>query len=242
MLYLIGLGLNERSLSQESIKILKSCSKVYLESYTVDFPYDLNKFLNSLEKKIRKKIILSNREKVENLSILDESKKIDSALLVYGSPLTATTHISLIQEAKKQNICYKTIYNSSIFDAIAETGLEIYKFGKVTSIPKWQTNFKPKSFAEIVKENLSINAHTLLLIDISLDLKDALKELKEGLLDYNLSIDKNKMVLCSCLGTEKSKILYLELDKLLNLNVEKPYCIIIPGKLHFLEKEILESF
>jgi diphthine synthase len=242
MLYLIGLGLNQENLNEESLKILKKSSKIYLEDYTVNFPYDLNKFINSLEKKTKKKIIKADREKVENLSIIKEAKDNDIILLIYGSPLTATTHISLIQEAKKEKIKFKIIYNSSIFDAIAETGLEIYKFGKITSIPKWQPNFKPKSFTEIIKENLSINAHSLLLVDIDLELKDAIKELNEGLLEYNIKIYENKIILCSCLGTEKSKIFYSSIENISKLDIEKPYCLIIPGKLHFLEEEIINNY
>jgi diphthamide biosynthesis methyltransferase len=107
MLYLIGLGLNQENLNEESLKILKKSSKIYLEDYTVNFPYDLNKFINSLEKKTKKKIIKADREKVENLSIIKEAKDNDIILLIYGSPLTATTHISLIQEAKKEKIKIK---------------------------------------------------------------------------------------------------------------------------------------
>ncbi|NMB67099.1 diphthine synthase [Candidatus Woesearchaeota archaeon] len=250
MFYLIGLGLDEKDLTNESLKVLKKSSIIYLEDYTVNFPYNLEKFIKNLEKKIKKRIIKANREKVEDLSLIKESENKDVSLLVYGSPLTATTHISLIQEAKKQKIKFKIFYNSSIFDAIAETGLEIYKFGKITSIPRWQSNFKPKSFAEIIKENLSVNAHSLLLIDINLDLNDAIKELKEGLSEYNIKIYNDKIVLCSCLGTEKSKIFYADIENIIKLNselnnklnIEKPYCLIIPGKLHFLEKEILEGF
>ena len=38
MLYLIGLGLNEKSISLEGLEAVKKCKKVYLEGYTVDFP------------------------------------------------------------------------------------------------------------------------------------------------------------------------------------------------------------
>jgi len=96
MLYLIGLGLNEKGISKQGLEALDKCKKIYLESYTVDFPYSIEE----LEKVIEKKIIPANREKVENLSIVEEAKKENIALLVYGSPLFATTHITLIQEAK----------------------------------------------------------------------------------------------------------------------------------------------
>jgi diphthamide biosynthesis methyltransferase len=118
-LYLIGLGLNERSITKEGMDAIEKCKRIYLENYTVDFPYTFHQ----LEEIINKKVKEANREKVEDLSIVDEAKKLNVALLIYGSPLTATTHITLIDECKKSGIKYKLIYNASIFDAVAETGL-----------------------------------------------------------------------------------------------------------------------
>ncbi len=236
MFYLIGLGLNKESLSEKAKKIILSCTKVYLEDYTVNFPYEIQE----LEQELGIGLNLANREFVESESIIDEAKNEDVALLVYGSPLTATTHISLIKKAKEQNVAYKIEYNSSIFDSIAETGLQIYKFGKVTSIPKWTNSYKPTSFMETVKQNQRINAHSLLLVDIGLELKDTLNELKIAAQEYNIPL--NKIIVCSNLGTENSKILYEKIEDLVNLEVEKPYCIILHSELHFLEKEILEDF
>lgn len=231
MLYLIGLGLNSSGISIQGVEAAKKCKKIYLESYTVDFPYSEG----GLQELFEKKIIRADREKVEGMSIIDEARKQDVALLVYGSPLTATTHISLIQEAKASGVKHKIIYAASILDAVAETGLQLYKFGKITSTPKHEAD----SFIEIINDNLKINAHTLLLVDIGLELNEALDKLGKACEKHKINIEK--IVLCSQLGTNKSRIYYESADNLKNKEIEKPYCIIIPGKLHFLEKEFLES-
>jgi len=236
MIYIIGLGLNKESISEEGKKILEKCDKVYIENYTVDFPYEIK----VLEKYLDKKLNLANRDLVEGTSLIEEAKKKNIALLIYGSPLTATTHISLIQEARKENVEYKIIYNASILDAVAETGLQLYKFGKVTSMPAWKKSFEPTSFMEIVKENIKINAHSLILVDIGLKLNDAIKELKESAKKQKVKIDK--IVICSRMGTDEREIIYSELGKIENKEIKKPYCIIIPGKLHFVEEEILADF
>ncbi len=234
MLYLIGLGLNAHSISKEGMNILKTCKKIYLENYTVDFPYPLAE----LEDIIQKKIIPADREKVESLEIVDEAKKMEVALLIYGSPLTATTHISLIQEAKITRTKYKIIYNASIIDAVAETGLQLYKFGKIASMPKWEKNFTPDSFMEIVEQNLSIKAHSLILCDIGLEFQEALKQLEISAKNKNIKL--NRIVVCQALGTNRSKIFYKNFNEFENLEeMQKPYCIIIPSDLHFLEKEVL---
>jgi diphthine synthase len=229
MLYLIGLGLNVAGISKQGLEAVNKCERVYLEFYTTDFPYSKEE----LEKILARKVILADRDFVESLKIIEEAKNKDIALLVYGSPLTATTHISLIQEAEKQNIKTKIIHNASILDAVAETGLQPYKFGKVASIP----NFEAESFIEIVKDNLGIGAHTLILTDIGMEFEDALKKLI-GVVNKQ-KIDLDKLIICSQIGTKNSKIYYSTPDELKNKKVKKPFCFIVPGKLHFVEEEVL---
>ena len=60
-LYLIGLGLNERGISLHGKKILKNCSKIYLENYTVEFPYTKKE----LEKQLKIKVETADRNFVE---------------------------------------------------------------------------------------------------------------------------------------------------------------------------------
>ena len=226
MLYLIGLGLHVKGISQQGLEAINRCEKVYLEFYTVDFPYSKEE----LEKILGKQVILADRDFIESLKIVEEAKDADIALLVYGSPLTATTHITFIEEAKKQEIKIEIIHNASIFDAVAETGLQIYKFGKTTSIP----DFEAESFIEVIKENLSIGAHSLILIDIGIGFENALERLK--------NVDIGKLVVCSALGTHESRIYYRTLKELETKKVKKPFCFIVPGKLHFVEEEVLKKY
>ena len=236
MLYIIGLGLNSDGISKFGLEAVKKCKKIYLENYTVDFPYSMGE----LGEVIGKKIIPADREFVESLKIVDEARKLDVALLVYGSPLTATTHITLLQEAKASEVKCKIIYNASILDAVGETGLQIYKFGKVASMPAWKKNYEPDSFMQIVLENLSMKAHTLILMDIGLEFPDALRQLEIAAKKYKIPL--KKIVVCQCLGTRHRKIFYKEVYEFREFtSVLKPYCIIIPSKLHFLEKEMLEN-
>jgi diphthine synthase len=237
MLYLIGLGLSEKGISQQGIEAVEKCKKIYLENYTVDFPYsiiELGKFLG-------KKIIPANREFVEGMNeILEEAKMEDVALLVYGSPLTATTHIILIQEAKRKKVKYEIIYSASVIDAVAECGLQLYKFGKIASIPK----FNADSFIEIIKENQKIGAHSLILVDIGLEFREAIKRMENGNLQQVLhnSSNQDKIVVCSRLGAKEGRICYGTVKELENKEVKAPFCFIIPGKLHFIEEEVLLTF
>lgn len=239
MLYLVGLGLNVDGISKFGLEVVKKCKRIYLENYTVDFPYSIPELHHLLQKKI----IPADRDKVENLSLIDEAAKMDVALLVYGSPLTATTHITLINEARKSGVKVKVVYNASILDAVAETGLQLYKFGKIASMPAWnlEKKFTPDSFMKTVQENMSMKAHSLILIDIGLEFSEALRQLEKASVANDIKL--KKLVVCQALGTRRGKIMYRSIEELKEYKgVMKPYCIIIPSKLHFLEKEILEDY
>jgi len=233
MLYLIGLGLNERGISKEGLLALKKCSKVYLENYTIDFPYDTN------ELHLDKEITPLGRSEVESNKLIKEAKSKKIALLVYGCPLFATTHMTLVKDAEKAGVRVEVIYAASIFDGIAETGLQLYKFGKITSMPAWTKNYHPESFIDIIKENQSIKAHSLILLDIGMSFKKAIEQLE--IASKNKEILLDKIIVCSNIGNERSKIRYDTIEELKKQRFELPICFIIPEELHFLEKEVLEG-
>ncbi|MBU3924265.1 MAG: diphthine synthase [Nanoarchaeota archaeon] len=247
--YLIGLGMTENSLTAETLEILKQADKIYLENYTINFPYDIKNLLPNIYN-----LIPLSRESVESEEILQEAKQKNIALLVYGDALSATTHIQLILSAKKQNIPYKIFHNASILTTVAETGLQLYKFGKTTSMPNWteHTN-KPTSFANYIKQNQSIQAHTLILTDIGLEIKDAINQLKQS-----CDTLPEKIIALSNAGTDNQKIFYDTPDNLAKLNsktdtlkhsntntlqmqnIYLPFCLIIPSNLNHTEKEFLK--
>lgn len=231
MLYIIGLGLNERGISKQGLLALEKCHKVYLEGYTIDFPYELEDL-----KLGKKKIVKLGRSEVESDKLIREARGRNIALLVYGSPLFATTHISLVLDAEKQKVRTKVIYSASVFDAVAETGLQLYKFGKIASMPAKQD----ADFLEYVCENMKINAHSLILVDIGLSFKKAIEQLERAIKKKDIKIDK--LIVCSKLGTDNSNIFYDNINNLKKEDIQAPFCFVIPSELHFLEKEGLGRF
>jgi len=134
----------------------------------------------------------------------------------------------------KKNIPYQILHNASILTAIAETGLQPYKFGKTASMPSWSehTN-KPTSFTNYIKENQSIKAHSLILTDIGLNIEDAIFQLTES------GIHPEKIIALSNAGTKNQKIFY---DSPENLrDIPMPFCLIIPSSLNHMEEEVLNS-
>ena len=247
MFYLIGIGISEKDVSLKALESMKKCDELFLESYTSLSDISISNLEKISGKKIKK---LYRSEVEENRRFLDASKSKNIGLLVYGDPLSATTHFEMIDELKQKKIKYEIIHSTSIFTLISETGLFLYKFGKTASIPFWEKNFEPESFFDLFLENQKIGAHTLFLLDlnpkekkfmisseaISVLLKIA-KKRKSKLFDENTFC-----ISCSCLGMKNSK---LEIGTAKELFKKKfhnpPYCLIVPGKLSDFEEELLYS-
>jgi len=246
MLNLIGLGLDWKDLSLKALEVLNKCDEVYLENYTSLSNYTILQ----LEKLIGKKIkVLGRKQTEEEMPFLKEAHLKDVALLIYGDPLSATTHFEILEIAKKKKVETKIIHAPSIFTAIAETGLSLYKFGKVASIPIPEKNFAPESFFDILKENLLIGAHTLFLLDLKPDLNKflSIKDAIDILLKINLkrkenSFTENTFVIgCARLGTTDSLIKCGKAKDILKINFgEPPYCLIVPANLNHKEEEYLK--
>lgn len=235
--HLVGLGLDYTSISSQINGRIKSFDKIYLESYTIEFPYNIR----DLEEFLEVNIEPVTREQVESESILSEAKDKEILLLVYGDPFSATTHHQLILSCIKNNIPYSIGHNASIINSVAETGLSLYKFGKVCSMPAWKKGFRPTSFLGYVEENLSIGAHSLILVDIGLDYLFAVDQLLESLRERKQTIER--IVICSRIGTRDKKIYFTSLDEMKSLSdIKSPYCFIIPSKLHFMEEDFLNMF
>ncbi len=238
MLYLIGLGLELGDLTGKALSAVKKCKGVYLENYTAQMPYSVKE----LGKVLKKRILIADRELIENKEeILKEAKKTAVCVLVYGDVLMATTHIDLILRARKENIKVAVVHGISVFNAVTETGLQIYKFGKTASVPHWKDNFKPESFYDIIKENQAIKAHTLLLLDIGLGVDEALGYIRQIAKNRGEEVTWN-FIVCSQIGTKKSSVCVGKIDELMKKKFELPACIIIPSALHFMEAEFLEGF
>lgn len=234
MFYLIGLGLNSESLSLEAFKKIRKVEKIFLEGYTVDFPYKIKE----LESVIGKSIVILRREDVEGEKFLEEAKEKEIVLFVYGDCLAATTHISLILKCKKEKIPYEILHNASVLNAITNSGLQWYKFGKTASMPAWKKSYEPDSFLDILKENTEIGAHTIILVDISLEFDKAFEQLKKAC--ENKKIKISELIVASCLGTKQEKFFYGKIKDFHLFDAKLPFCFIIPGKMHFVEKEALE--
>lgn len=243
-LYLIGLGLSDATdITVKGLDAIKKCKHVFLENYTSR----LSCSIESLEKFYGKNIILLEREGVEQeQKFLSLAKDSDVALLIIGDVFSATTHISIYKDALDKAIAVEVINNASVINAVGLTGLELYKFGKITSIPFDNKNVTTPY--DVFEMNSKNGLHTLFLLDLKpkeekfLSIKDAITYLK--LSDKKRLIKKDTVFVgCARLG---SKNFVIKSGTSSELEVFDfgfaPYCLIIPGKLHFVEEEALEMW
>jgi diphthine synthase len=238
MLHIIGLGLgDEKDISVRAIETAKKCD-CYAELYT-------NKWFGSIEGLntiLGKNVKLLKRHDLEDRldDFIRECKEKDVALFVPGDPLAATTHSAIILEARKKKIPVKIIHNASIFSAIGETGLHLYKFGRTATVP---FSGKLQAVRDAITVNRKAGLHTLLLLDLDAEVKlymsapDALKMLIKG-----KALKQTDAVLAAAaLGTEQGEVRWGTAKEMLTASLGTPAVLIVPGKLHFHEREYLEG-
>lgn len=243
MLYLIGLGLADDGITAKGLQAMKKCDAVYCEFYTNKWMGDIRR----LEKKVKKKIKLLSREDVEGNFIVNLAKKKDAVLLVSGDPLAATTHFELIFQAKSRGIDYEIIHAPSIYTAVAETGLQLYKFGRTTTLAYPEKNFSPSSPYDVIVMNKSLGLHTLVLLDIKEEKQMTVKDAVDLLLKIEdkkkkkIISKQTKVIACCRLGGKDTIIKYDTAENIMkDKSVQKtPAMLVIPGDLNFKEEEAL---
>jgi len=250
MLYLIGLGLfDEKDISLKGLEVLKKSDKIYAEFYT----NPSHASLKNLESLAGKKIKVLTRKDIEEHpeeNVLKDAKEKTISLLVSGDPMVATTHIDLVLRARKKGIEVKIIHSSSVYSAVAETGLQIYKFGRTTSLVYPEKNYFPESPYDAIAENKKAGLHTLCLLDV--------KAVEQKYMTVNEAISlllqiesKRKQKVFTeetfCIGVarlgEDSVIKAGKAKSLLKIAFGKPpQILVIPGKMHYMEEEALKTF
>lgn len=247
-LYIIGIGLSaEKDITVRGLEIVRKCDPIYLENYTSL----LQCSVQDLEQFYSKKIIPADREFMENHTekIVIEASTKNVAVLIIGDPFSATTHVDLFKLAKEKHVPVEVINNASVLTAVGITGLQLYKFGKVTSIPFIEDVPELETPYLVLKENLKLGLHTLFLLDLkprkekwmtpgmALTILQGIQKRKHGKVLPRSTL----VVACARLGSANALIKAGTVKEIESIDFGKPpFCVIIPGKLHFVEEEMLK--
>jgi len=232
------------------VNILKDCDKIYVERFTSPIS---DNFIQILKSALEpgKKIEFVRRWFVEDgRQILDESKTLNVGLVSYGDPTIATTFTELRIRAIKHEIIVKVIHAASgITSLVGESGLQIYKIGKlVTMMEDRQSSI---SVYTTIFNNLNLNCHTIILTEYRQDengsvffLKpnDVISRLLEAEKDikYEFVSEDSFLIVLSRIGTDRQRIVSGKIKSLLSIDFgDGPHAIIFPSKLHFTEEDAL---
>lgn len=267
-LYLIGLGLYDaKDITLRGLEAVKLCDEVYLEHYTSILSHDVTE----LEALYGREVHIANRDFVEKEAdekLIEAAKTKNVALLIVGDVFGATTHTDLMVRAKQSGVKVEIIYNASILNAIGVVGLELYKYGKTTSIVFADDNWLPHTPYEVIKNNQSLGLHTLCLLDIKVaepSKEDLLRQargeevkpapprymtVQEGIdvlerieqeQGEGIITPETKVIGVARIGHPDFTIFYGMLEDVKAHDFGGPlHCLIVPGTLQVVEKEALE--
>ena len=247
MLWFIGLGISGfKSIPNEALDVLSKVDIVYLEQFTSPMgKSDLTKIKNVVKGEFK----LAKRWLVEDgKEILKNAKKKKVALLAYGDPYIATTHIELRTRAIEEKIKTQSIHaSSSLTSMIGECGLQFYKVGRIATIMSETKSLTTPYY--VIYKNVIEGNHTILLLEYNQD-KDFFLDPKEalnGLLETEQG-QKRKVIssstyaiVASRIGFKDQSITSGKISSLKRCDFGKPpHTVIIPGRMHFTESDALK--
>ncbi len=239
MLIFIGMGLwDERDISCKGLEIARRADEVYIEFYTSKL---MGTNLKRIEEVLGRNVIELNRSDLEENCrwIIERAKDRDVAILIPGDPMIATTHSALRYEAERRGVKTRIVNAGSIVNAVCGlTGLHNYKFGKSATV-SWMRSRTP---IDVINQNLSIKAHTLLFLDLHpkpMLIGDAVKILME----VEKDLGELFAVGIARAGSENPTVKCDRLKKLKDYDFGDPlHVMVVLAKLHFTEFECLRMF
>ncbi|MEM1928067.1 MAG: diphthine synthase [Acidilobaceae archaeon] len=254
MLIVAGAGVGPNSVTLEVVEALRRADKVYVETYTSP----ASRWLLDLAYRHSGRVVEASRRVLEEESwrVVEEAREKTVVVLSPGDPLIATTHQALLAEASARGVEAKYVPGvSGVTAAKAYSGLSYYRFGRAATAPGPWRQAKPFSVILTLYGNLCIDAHTLILLDVS-DEGEMLSPATAAslLLEHErvvsrelktpLILHQTPLILVVAAGRESARIeLY---DSALDLtasesSVEEPSSLIAPAPLSGSEAWVLES-
>lgn len=248
MLTFIGLGLfDEFDVSLRGAEAIRNADTVFLEVYTSVLT---GSSIQKLEEFYGKKIIPLYREDVEIKSerIIEAAKNGNAVFLTAGDSMVATTHADIRMRCAEASVETKIIHGASITTAVCGlSGLQNYRFGKSVSVPFPYGKWFPMTPIEVISANLEENLHTLVFLDIQKDKEKYMKisEAVEILEEQSARAGKSIPLYIGIAraGSPEPAVHAGDAEEMKKYDFGSPlHILIVPGKLHDMEKEYLRVF
>ena len=247
-LWFVGAGVSGYgNLSPRAARAVAESGTVYVDVFTSPVGAD---DLAELEQLAGDKLVKAERSMVEDGSrILESAAAGDVALVSYGDPYVATTHVELRTRAERAGIHTRTVpAPSAPWSALGECGLHHYKAGRTATIMEDLSGATTPY--GVIQQNMAVGCHTLLLLEYDLSreffldpsvalriLLDVEKEQRRGAVTPDTFC-----VVASRVGSLEQALISGRVGRLCSESFgAPPHLIIIPGHLHFTESDALAA-
>jgi diphthine synthase len=243
MLSFIGLGLyDERSITVQGKTRLREADRVFAEFYTSKLA---GTTIGNLERYHDVSIERRDRAGVEQdpVPILAAAEDGHAAFLTAGDTMISTTHVDLRMRAHERDVETEVIHGTTAQAAASSlTGLQNYRFGKATTLPFEETHGGvPDSVLETIGANRERDLHTLVFLDIDAE-HDRYMTGDTAVSMLASHLDTAGVVVGQA-GSDDPTVRADSLSTLADGTFGPPlHLLVIPGSLHPLERESLETF
>ncbi|QGA54362.1 diphthine synthase [Sulfolobus sp. E5-1-F] len=250
VLSLIGLGISKKFITESAINALNDSDIIIFDKYT-SRSCDINVDILRRLVKGEKTFIEADRSLLENnskiiMDYLDKTYNVSIASI--GDVLIATTHVSLLVEAKQRGHKVKVIPGISVHCyLISKSLLSSYKFGKSVTVTFPYNDFIDPTPYNVIEDNRKRGLHTILYLDLKDEKAMTANEALQILLRLEEKHRKNVLsksdivIVGARLGCDNEKIIALTVEEAISYDFgNTPHIIIIPGNLHYMEAEAIK--
>ena len=239
---------------------MRAAGSAFADDYTAVLPTESLEFL---ERARGGSVVRLGRARLESGDeiIAAARRPGGAALIVVGDPMAATTHVSLRIAAVRAGLAVRMVFAPSItHTAFSEAGLQHYKAGRTVSVPYPEKGFTPTSPLTKIAENQAAGLHTLVLLDIkaaegrNMTAPEGLRALLEMARSRATASEgappgweprpqfgpRTLVIAVERAGEHDARARAGAVERLLTLEYGPPmHCLIVPGALHFEEREAL---
>ncbi|AAK41227.1 diphthine synthase [Saccharolobus solfataricus] len=250
ILSLVGLGISKKFITDSAIETLSNSDIIIFDRYT-SRSCDINVDVLRRLVKGEREFIEADRSLLENnskaiIDYLDKGYNVSIASI--GDALIATTHVSLLIEAKHRGHEVKVIPGISVHCyLISKSLLSSYKFGKSVTVTFPYNDFIDPTPYNVIKDNKERGLHTILYLDLknekAMTANEALQILLRLEERHKKSVlSKSDIIIVGArLGCDDERIIALKVEEATSFDFgNTPHIIIIPGNLHYMEADAIK--
>lgn len=242
MLWFVGLGTSGAdSLGARAARLIYEAHTVYVDTYTSPGRPEIQTSGHLVE---------APRWMVEDgQQILKDAVDHDTVLVSCGDPMVATTHTELRVRAASQGIPTGVIHAASaLTDAVSECGLHHYKVGRTATVMDDAASLTTPYYTTY--RNMVQQCHTMLLLeynqdrDFFLDPAAALQMLAqcEASERHGVFTDGTYVMVASRIGWPEQRVVAGRMHSMIQEQFgSPPHSIIVPGRLHFTERDAVDA-